>query len=74
MSSPAPPRAWPREGVGKRPSLSCSAEASEHDPDVDVSFRIPDGLARICILICASWQNRGFRREVECEEGARSRF
>lgn len=73
MSSPAPPPCV-AAGGGVRKSFSSSAEASEPDPDVDVSFRVPDGLARIYILVCAIWQNRGFRREVQYEEGARSRF
>lgn len=47
---------------------------SERDPEVDVSFRVPYGLARIYSLVCASWRSQGFRRKVECEEGARSRF
>lgn len=67
MSSPAPPSC-----VAAGEKAAERLQDSECDPEVDVSFRVPDCLARIYILVCASW--RGFRRKVECEEGARSRF
>lgn len=69
MSSPAPPSC-----VAAGEKAAERLQESECDPEVDVSFRVPDCLARIYILVCASWRSQGFRRKVECEEGARSRF